>query len=545
MSKQLNQFLEHLSLDPAKVHYMKTPAELIEDTILKRQGILADTGALCIDTGKFTGRSPKDRFIVRDAITDGSVDWGVVNKPFEQEKYDLVKKEILDYVRQRDTYIHDGYVCADDNYRLNVRVLAEYPWSALFANNMFLRLHGEEVPNFAPEWTVVCAPGFLADPTRHGTRQANFAIINFTDRAILIGGTGYTGEIKKGIFSVLNFLLPHEDKILSMHCSANVGKQGDTAVFFGLSGTGKTTLSADPQRSLIGDDEHGWSEEGVFNFEGGCYAKCVDLTEEKEPDIFRAIRHGALLENIRFYPGTRTVDYVNISVTENTRVSYPLYHIQNMMPDSLAGHPRNIFFLTADAFGVLPPISKLTPAQAMYHFISGYTAKVAGTEAGVTEPQATFSACFGAPFLPLHPTSYAAMLGDLMRRHKVNIWLVNTGWSGGPYGVGARIRLSNTRAMITAALEGNLNHVRFKTHEVFNLAMPMSCPGISDQNILNPVQTWDDQEAYKEKAIILAQAFHRNFLKYAKHASDEILSGGPDKFGEIDMSVSVGDDIPG
>ena len=544
MSSQLSIFLEHLSLDPAKVHYMKTPAELIEDTILKRQGVLADTGALCIDTGKFTGRSPKDRFIVRDAITDPAVDWGAVNKPFEQEKYEVLKKEILDYVRQRETYIHDGYVCADENYRLNVRVIAEYPWSALFANNMFLRLHANEVENFAPEWTVVCAPGYMADPAKHGTRQANFAIINFTDRAILIGGTGYTGEIKKGIFSVLNFLLPHDEKILSMHCSANVGKQGDTAVFFGLSGTGKTTLSADPQRSLIGDDEHGWSEEGVFNFEGGCYAKCVDLTEEKEPDIFRAIRHGALLENIRFCPGTRTVDYANISVTENTRVSYPLYHIQNMMPGSVAGNPRNVFFLTADAFGVLPPISKLTPEQAMYHFISGYTAKVAGTEAGVTEPQATFSACFGAPFLPLHPTYYAGMLGDLMRRHKVNVWLVNTGWSGGPYGVGSRIKLSNTRAMITAALEGNLSHVRYKTHEVFNLAMPMSCPGISDQNILNPVQTWKDQEAYKEKAITLAQAFHRNFFKYAAQASAEILSGGPDKFGEVDMSGGS-DDIPG
>lgn len=545
MSSQLPIFLEHLSLDPAKVHYMKTPAELIEDTILKRQGVLADTGALCIDTGKFTGRSPKDRYIVRDAITDPAVDWGAVNKPFEQEKYEVLKKEILDYVRQREAYIHDGYVCADENYRLNVRVIAELPWSALFANNMFLRLQGDEVENFAPEWTVVCAPGFLADPAKHGTRQSNFAIINFTDRAILIGGTGYTGEIKKGIFSVLNFLLPHDEKILSMHCSANVGKQGDTAVFFGLSGTGKTTLSADPQRSLIGDDEHGWSEEGVFNFEGGCYAKCVDLTEEKEPDIFRAIKHGALLENIRFCPGTRTVDYANISVTENTRVSYPLYHIENMMPGSVAGHPRNVFFLTADAFGVLPPISKLTPEQAMYHFISGYTAKVAGTEAGVTEPQATFSACFGAPFLPLHPTQYASMLGDLMRRHKVNVWLVNTGWSGGPYGVGSRIKLSNTRAMITAALEGNLSHVRYKTHEVFNLAMPMSCPGISDQNILNPVQTWGDQDAYKEKAIVLAQAFHRNFFKYAAQASAEILSGGPDKFGEIDMSVGGSDDIPG
>ncbi|MEO6130624.1 MAG: phosphoenolpyruvate carboxykinase (ATP), partial [Saprospiraceae bacterium] len=347
------------------------------------------------------------------------------------------------------------------------------------------------------------------------------------------------------IFSVLNYLLPQEEKTLSMHCSANVGKYGDTAIFFGLSGTGKTTLSADPARLLIGDDEHGWSDEGVFNFEGGCYAKCVDLTEEKEPDIFRAIKHGAILENVRFYPGSRSVNYTDISVTENTRVSYPLYHIQNLMPGSIAGHPRNIFFLTADAFGVLPPISKLSPSQAMYHFISGYTAKVAGTEAGVTEPQATFSACFGAPFLPLHPTTYATMLGEMMRKHKVDVWLVNTGWSGGAYGVGSRIKLSNTRAMIAAALEGNLNHVRYKTHEIFNLAMPMSCYGISDQNMLNPIQTWKDPEAYRRKAITLAQSFHRNFLKYADQASVEILAGGPMKFGEIDMSVAVGEDIPG
>ncbi|MBK9983739.1 MAG: phosphoenolpyruvate carboxykinase (ATP) [Saprospiraceae bacterium] len=545
MNSQLTIFLQHLSLDPEKIHYMLTPAELIEATIQKGQGVLNDTGALCIDTGKFTGRSPKDRYIVKDDITRETVDWGLVNKPFGEDQYEVLKKDILDYVRQHEIFIHDGYVCSDDIYRLNVRVLAEYPWSALFANNMFLRLTGPEIDSYAPEWTVVCAPGFKADPSKHGTRQANFAVINFTDRAILIGGTGYTGEIKKGIFSVLNYILPQNENTLSMHCSSNVGKQGDTAVFFGLSGTGKTTLSADPQRYLIGDDEHGWSEEGVFNFEGGCYAKCVDLTEEKEPDIFRAIKHGALLENIRFYPGSRTVNYADISVTENTRVSYPLYHIQNVMPGSVSGHPRNIFFLTADAFGTLPPISKLTPAQAMYHFISGYTAKVAGTEAGVTEPQATFSACFGAPFLPLHPTQYASMLGELMRRYKVNVWLVNTGWSGGPYGVGSRIKLSNTRAMITAALEGNLNHVRYKTHEVFNLAMPMSCPGISDQNILNPVQTWKDAEAYKTKAISLAQSFHRNFYKYASQASDEILSGGPQKFGEIDMSNAASEDIPG
>ncbi len=527
MSHHLTAYLKHFNLDPKKIHHLKTPAELIEDSIIQKQGVLADSGALCIDTGKFTGRSPKDRFIVEDDVTRDTVAWNSFNIAFKQENYNQLKEEILDYLRQQNIYIHDGYVCSDENYRLNVRVLAEYPWSALFANNMFLRLEADEVAGFAPQWTVICAPGFLADPAKHGTRQSNFAVVNFTDQAILIGGTGYTGEIKKGIFSVLNYLLPQKLKTLSMHCSANVGKHGDTAVFFGLSGTGKTTLSADPHRNLIGDDEHGWSEEGIFNFEGGCYAKCIDLTEEKEPDIFHAIRHGALLENIRFYPGTRTVNFEDVSVTENTRVSYPLYHIDNMMPGSIAGHPRNIFFLTADAFGVLPPISKLTPGQAMYHFISGYTAKVAGTEAGVTEPQETFSACFGAPFLPLHPTQYASMLGENMKRHKVNVWLINTGWSGGPYGVGSRIRLSNTRAMITAALEGSLANVEYKTHEVFNLAMPVHCPGLDDQKILSPAETWSDPAAYKAKALLLAQSFHRNFQKFANNASEDILSGGP------------------
>lgn len=545
MNSQFSIFLKHLSLDPQKIRYMLTPPELIEESIRLNMGVLSDNGALCVDTGKFTGRSPKDRFIVRDHETTDTVDWGNINKPLEEEQYAVLKKDILDYVRQRIMYVHDGYVCADENYRVNVRLMAEYPWSAIFAHNMFLRLSKEEVEGYAPEWTIVSAPGFLADPSRHGTRQGNFAVINFPDRAILIGGTGYTGEIKKGVFSVLNYLLPQVEDVLSMHCSANVGKQGDTAIFFGLSGTGKTTLSADPMRFLIGDDEHGWSDEGIFNFEGGCYAKCVDLTPEKEPDIFNAIRHGALLENVRFHPGTRTVNYADISVTENTRVSYPIYHISNIAPGSVAGHPKNIFFLTADAFGVLPPVSKLNAAQAMYHFISGYTAKVAGTEADVKDPQATFSACFGAPFLPLHPARYAMMLGEMMERHKVNVWLVNTGWSGGPYGVGSRIKLSNTRAMITAALEGSLNDVRYKKHEIFNLSMPMSCPGISDQNILNPVLTWKDHESYREKAIALAQSFHRNFMKYSAQASEEILSGGPNKFGEIDMSVAVGDDIPG
>jgi phosphoenolpyruvate carboxykinase (ATP) len=392
---------------------------------------------------------------------------------------------------------------------------------------MFLRPEESELANFTPEWTVVCAPSFMADPAVDGTRQSNFAILDFTRKVALIGGTGYTGEMKKGIFSALNFILPVFKNTLPMHCSANVGETGDTAIFFGLSGTGKTTLSADPERKLIGDDEHGWtSENSVFNFEGGCYAKVINLSEENEPDIFRAIKKGALLENVVFKAGTNEVDYDDVSITQNTRVSYPITHIDNIQPGSIGYNPKNIFFLTADSFGILPPISKLTPGQAAYHFISGYTAKVAGTEAGVTEPQPNFSACFGAPFMPLHPTRYAEMLTKKMKDANVKVWLINTGWTGGPYGTGSRMKLKYTRAMITAALNGDLDNVEYKNHTVFGIAKPQSCPNVPEE-ILNPRNTWADKDLYDKKALELAQKFKANFAKFEEFANAEILAGAP------------------
>ena len=400
----------------------------------------------------------------------------------------------------------------------------EYAYSNMFAYNMFLRPTTSEIENFQAEWLILNAPGFLADPKIDGTRQHNFAILDFP-KIIIIGGTGYTGEIKKGIFSALNFILPHDHDVLSMHCSANTGKEGDTAIFFGLSGTGKTTLSADSNRKLIGDDEHGWDDDSIFNFEGGCYAKCIDLSEEKEPDIFNAIKQGALLENIGFQGNSNIVDFSNTEITENTRVSYPIEHISNIAVPSVGKNPKNIFFLTADAFGVLPPISKLSKGQAMYHFISGYTAKVAGTEAGIDEPQTTFSACFGAPFMPLHPTKYAEMLGE-NEKYNVNVWLVNTGWSGGEYGQGKRIKLSYTRSMISAALNGELEKVEFTKHSIFGIRMPESCSGVPSE-ILSPRNTWTDEDRYDKKANELAKAFIKNFEKFANHANTEILESAP------------------
>jgi len=413
---------------------------------------------------------------------------------------------------------------------LNIRVINEHPWSNLFAYNMFLRPTEQELSNFEPDWHIIQAPGFKADPTVDGTRQHNFAIVSFTEKTIVIGGTGYTGEMKKGIFTILNYLLPHKLNVLSMHCSANMGEDGDVAVFFGLSGTGKTTLSADPNRKLIGDDEHGWTNDGVFNFEGGCYAKCIDLTEEKEPEIFRAIKPGALVENVTFFDNSRQIDFSSKAITENTRVSYPLHYISNAQEPSIGGLPKNIFFLTCDAYGVLPPISKLSPGQAMYQFISGYTARVAGTEAGVTEPKATFSACFGAPFLPLHPGKYAEMLGEKMRTHQVNVWMINTGWSGGGYGVGNRMKLSYTRAMITAALNGELDQVAFEKHPVFGMLMPKMCPGVPKE-LLHPRYTWADRAAYDQAASKLAEMFIQNFEKYAAGVSEEILQSAPNPKG--------------
>lgn len=509
------------------VYWNMSPAELIEDTILLGEGVLTDTGAIAINTGKFTGRSPEDRFIVCDEKTEDAVWWGEINKKFEPAKFDALFNRMKAYLVGKDVYVRDSYACADDNYRMNIRVVTELPWANMFAYNMFLRPTDEEIENFSPDWHIVCAPNFLADPEIDGTRQSNFAILNFTQKIIIIGGTKYTGEIKKGIFSVLNFILPHEKNVLSMHCSANVGKDGDTALFFGLSGTGKTTLSSDPNRRLIGDDEHGWDDNGsVFNFEGGCYAKTINLSAEKEPQIYDAIKFGAVLENIGFKEGTSTPDYDDVSITQNTRVSYPIYHIDNIMEPSIGKNPKNIFFLTCDAFGVLPPISRLTKAQAMYHFISGYTAKVAGTEDGVTEPQTVFSACFGAPFLPLHPAKYAELLGKKIENENVNVWLVNTGWSGGGYGEGERMSLSYTRAMITAAMEGKLDNVDFVQDEIFGLNIPTSCPEVPSE-ILTPRNTWKDKEAYDKKANDLAQRFIKNFEIFEAGAPQEILDAAP------------------
>ena len=526
-TKAENASLESIGLKHVdNVFWNMSPSELVEDIVINGQGVLTDTGAIAIETGEFTGRSPLDKFTVCDEKTENSVWWGKINIKFTPEKFDALYDRMKAYLTNRDVYARDSYACADPTYKLNIRVVTETAWSNMFAYNMFLRPTDEELQSFVPEWHIVCAPGFMADPAIDGTRQHNFAVINFTKKMILIGGTGYTGEIKKGVFTILNYILPHEKNVLSMHCSANVGANGDTAVFFGLSGTGKTTLSSDPNRRLIGDDEHGWSKTGVFNFEGGCYAKTIDLTHEKEPQIFEAIKFGAILENIGFVNTTSTPDYTDKTITENTRVSYPIHHIDNIMVPSAGGVPKNIFFLTADATGILPPISKLTAGQAMYNFISGYTAKVAGTEMGVTEPQITFSACFGAAFLPLHPTKYAEMLGIKMKENNVNVWLVNTGWSGGAFGVGERIKLKFTRAMITAALEGKLDKVTYTTHDVFGLAMPNECENVPAE-MLNPRNTWTDKSAYDEKANKLAHAFNKNFEQYADSASAEILAAAP------------------
>ncbi len=523
-----NADLSTLGLHNATVHWNLTPAELTERTINLKQGVLTSEGALAIDTGEFTGRSPKDRFIVKDDITAETVDWGDVNIPFDTEKFDNLYNKVVSYLNNREIYARDCRACTKEEYSLNVRVITEFPWQNMFASNMFIRLNHSELENFTPDWTVISAPGFMAIPEVDGTRQHNFAVVNFTRKTIIIGGTAYTGEIKKGIFSVLNFELPTYQNVLSMHCSANVGvENNDTAVFFGLSGTGKTTLSTDPNRQLIGDDEHGWSAENVFNFEGGCYAKCIDLSAEKEPEIFGAIKSGAMVENIVFHRGTRIVNFEDVSKTQNTRVSYPIHHIENIMPNQIGGVPTNIFFLTCDAFGVLPPISKLTKEQAMYHFISGYTAKVAGTELGVTEPQVTFSACFGAPFLPLHPTIYAEMLGKKLEENpEINVWLVNTGWTGGSYGTGNRIKLRYTRAMITEALNGKLKTANFSNDNRFGLFVPDVCDNVPTE-LLNPINTWEDKEAYKATALNLAHKFNANFKKFSEKASEGILNSAP------------------
>lgn len=523
----LNKDLKKYGLNDVIAHWNLSPEELQKITVAKGMGKETSNGTLAVNTGKFTGRSPQDRFLVKDDYTKDRVWWGNVNKPVSPENFNRLQTEIEKYLSGKELYVRDGYVCADPKYRMNVRTVTELPWSNMFVYNMFLRPDASELENFEEDWLILCAPGYVCpDPKDFGIRQGNFSILDFTKKVALVGGSAYTGEMKKGIFSALNMILPTDKDVLPMHCSANVGEDGDTAIFFGLSGTGKTTLSADPERKLIGDDEHGWTaENNIFNFEGGCYAKVIDLTEEKEPDIFRAIKPGAILENVVFKENG-DVDYMDGTITQNTRVSYPIYHIDNIQKPSYANNPKNIFFLTCDAFGVLPPVSKLTPGQAAYHFISGYTAKVAGTEAGITEPVPSFSACFGAPFMPLHPTVYAEMLSKKMTEAGVNVWLINTGWSGGPHGVGSRIKLKYTRAMITEILKGSLDNVEYDQHPIFGLFMPKYCPNVPIE-MLDPMNTWLQKGGYISKAIQLAHSFHLNFEKFANEASQQIMEGGP------------------
>ncbi|SFB85726.1 phosphoenolpyruvate carboxykinase (ATP) [Flexibacter flexilis DSM 6793] len=510
----------------SKVYWNLTPSELVHHAIANQEGVLTSTGALMCDTGQFTGRSPQDKFFVKDELTADKIWWGDANRAIDKRVFDRLLHKMVKFVADKDLYVRDVYACADASYQTNIRVINTKAYHNLFVNNMFLRPDVEDLQLFKPEYTILCVPEFEADPAKDGTPHANFAIIDLTEKMIIIGGTGYTGEIKKGVFSILNFVLPLQRNTMPMHCSANTGTDGDTAIFFGLSGTGKTTLSADPNRKLIGDDEHGWTPTGIFNFEGGCYAKVINITREQEPKIWDAIKAGAVLENTRFLKGTDTVDYADKTVTENTRVSYPIDFIPNAQIPSVGDVPKNIFFLTADAYGVLPPISKLNTAQAMFHFISGYTAKVAGTEVGITEPKTVFSTCFGAPFMPLHPTVYAEFLGNKLSESGVNVWLVNTGWTGGGYGTGKRMKLAYTRAMITAALNGDLEKVDYETHPVFGVQMPLSCPEVPAE-LLNPRNTWTDKAEYDHKANYLAKAFLKNFEKFSSLATEQLLSGAP------------------
>ncbi len=504
------------------VHANLPMAQLVETALVRGEGHLAANGALVAVTGARTGRSPKDKFTVDDAVTHGCVDWGKVNKPFAPEKFGALLERVVEHLKGRELFVQDMYCGADAAYRLPIRVISEYAWHALFVRDLFVRLEASALATHVPEFIVVAAPEFEAVPERDGTNSTAFIMADFTRKIILIGGTKYAGEIKKSIFGVMNFIVPNKD-VLPMHCSANVGADGVTALFFGLSGTGKTTLSADPARRLIGDDEHGWGPTGIFNFEGGCYAKCVNLTEEFEPQIFRAIRFGSVLENV-ILDADRKPDYFDIHLTENTRAAYPVDFIENAVIPGVGGHPKNVMFLAADAFGVLPPISLLTPEQAMYHFLSGYTAKLAGTETGVKDPQPEFSACFGAPFLPLAPRVYAEMLGKRLTQHKASCWLVNTGWSGGKFGVGKRMSLKITRALVNAALDGRLSKVEFKTEPAFGLSIPVSCPDVPAE-ILNPRNSWADKAAYDKTAAELATRFEDNFKQF--DASEAIRAAGP------------------
>lgn len=501
-------------------------AQLVEKVLERNEGMITSTGAVRAETGLYTGRSPQDKYIVKDSITENDVEWGKVNQPFDKEKFTKLYEKVLNFLKEKDeVFVFKGFAGADEKYRLPIQVINEFAWHNLFAQQLFIRPTKEELQNHQAEFTVISVPGFKADPSIDGTRSETFIIISFEEKVVLIGGTEYAGEMKKSIFSVMNYLLPKKE-VFPMHCSANIGQEGDVALFFGLSGTGKTTLSADPNRQLIGDDEHGWSVNGIFNIEGGCYAKCINLSKEKEPQIFNAISFGAVLENVMIDPETREADYDDGSLTENTRAAYPLDNMTNIATPSVAGHPNTIIFLTADAFGVLPPISKLTKEQAMYHFLSGYTSKLAGTERGITSPEATFSACFGAPFLPLPAQHYAKMLGEKIDQHQVQVFLVNTGWTGGEYGVGSRMKLSFTRSMIQAALNGELSNTETVRDPIFGLYIPLHVPGVPD-HVLQPQRTWEHKEAYEEKALELAAKFKANFAKFKGVSTETEKLGGP------------------
>jgi phosphoenolpyruvate carboxykinase (ATP) len=518
---------EHGITNVARVYWNQSVPALYEEAVRRREGAISVNGPIVCRTGQHTGRSPNDKFIVQEASSSSRVWWSKVNRPIDGRHFDALHQRLLNYVDGRELFVQDCYAGADPRYRLPVRVITEQAWHSLFARHMFIDVPGAAgVPAHQPEFTVIDMPGLHAEPTLHGTNSEVFVILNFAKKLVLIGGTSYAGEIKKSIFTVMNYLLPLRN-VLSMHCSANVGAAGDVALFFGLSGTGKTTLSSDPERGLIGDDEHGWSEEGVFNIEGGCYAKMIRLSAEAEPQIYATTRRfGTVLENVKMDAHSRELDLDDYTLTENSRGAYPLDFIDNAVPSGQAGHPQNIIMLTADAFGVLPPIARLAPAGAMYHFLSGYTAKVAGTEKGVTEPKATFSTCFGAPFMVLHPTVYARFLGERIARHEVRVWLVNTGWTGGPYGVGSRMKIGHTRAMIRAALSGQLDGVPYATDSIFNLDVPQSCPGVPD-HVLNPRNTWEDHAAYDQQARKLARMFTDNFKDFEADAAPDVKAAGP------------------
>jgi phosphoenolpyruvate carboxykinase (ATP) len=511
--------------NPGTVFWNLNPVELVEHAVRRGEGSLVEGGPFNAVTAPHTGRSPNDRFVVREPSSEEHVWWGKVNVPISPEHYATLREDVMAHLEGQDLYVRDMVAGADPKYALNVRVITPNAWHNLFAFNMFRRPEDAALAEMEPGFTILHAPEYEADPARHGTRTSTFILINFAAKEVLIGGTRYAGEIKKSVFGVMNYVLPLQG-VLSMHCSANVGPGGDTALFFGLSGTGKTTLSADPERGLIGDDEHGWSDEGIFNFEGGCYAKAVKLSAEGEPEIYATTRmFGTVLENL-VTDQARRVDFDDISITENTRISYPLHYIHNYVPDARGGHPRNIVFLTADAYGVLPPISRLTPEQAMFYFLSGYTAKVAGTERGVKEPQPTFSACFGAAFLSLHPGVYAELLGQKIAQHEARVWLVNTGWTGGPYGEGSRMKLAYTRAMVRAALSGQLDGVQTETVPFFGLKVPTEVPGVPSE-VLNPRGTWASAQAYDAKAAELANAFCKNFEQFADRVPEAVRNAGP------------------